>query len=88
MLGAGHGRIILSLSAEFTRLMLLAVLIGLPLSYFLAEWWLQDFAFRIQLGLGLFAGVAALAFLVAWATVGWQTLKAARINPIRALKEE
>jgi putative ABC transport system permease protein len=50
--------------------------------------WLQDFAYRIDLGIGLFLGAGMLALLVAVITVGTQTIRAARIDPAQTLRSE
>ncbi len=54
----------------------------------IAENWLNEFAYRIDLRLWYFAAAGIVAFLIAWFTVALQTVKAARINPTQCLKEE
>jgi predicted lysophospholipase L1 biosynthesis ABC-type transport system permease subunit len=88
VMGSTEFGIIYLLSAEFTRIVLVANLIALPIAYFLSRSWLGEFAFRIELKWWFFvaAGVAALA--IAWLTVGSQAYKAARVNPTRCLRDE
>lgn len=88
VLGASSMSIITLISKEFTWLVLAAFLLAAPLAWYLMDSWLQDFAYRISIGAGVFllAGLAAL--LIAWATVSWQTARAAWANPVEALQRE
>ena len=88
ILGSGVFGIIYMLSAEFTKMVLAAIAIALPLGYFIASRWLADFAFRIDLAWWIFAISGMGALLIAWLTVGIQTFKAARINPADCLRNE
>ena len=88
VLGATITNVILLLSRDFTKLVLLAFVLGAPAGYFVMQAWLEDFPYRIDPGLGMifFAGLAAL--LVAWLTVGYQAFKAATANPADAVHAE
>jgi predicted permease len=88
VLGSGEWGIIWLLSGDFTRIVLTAIFIALPISYLLTRNWLDSFAFSIDLEWWYFAAAGLIALLVAWLTVGVQALKAARANPVRSLKEE
>ncbi len=88
ILGASDFGIVRLLSGDFTKMVLMAIVIALPLSYFLARQWLEDFAFHIDLKWWYFAGAGLLALLIAWFTVGLQTVKAARVNPVECLQDE
>ncbi|MEM1134631.1 MAG: ABC transporter permease [Bacteroidota bacterium] len=88
VLGASNFGIIHLLSNDFTKMVLVAIIIALPISYFIAQQWLESFAFRIDLEWWYFAGAGFIALLIAWITVGLQTVKAATINPIKCLKDE
>ena len=87
-LGASDLSIVRLLSGDFTKMVLLAIVIALPVSYFLAAQWLESFAFRIDLEWWYFAGAGVLALLIAWFTVGLQTVRAARVNPVECLRDE
>ena len=87
-LGASDFSIVRLLSGDFTKMVLVAIIIALPLSYLAAQRWLQDFAFHIELRWWYFAGAGLLALLIAWFTVGLQTVKAARVNPVECLRDE
>ena len=88
VLGASVNQIVYLLTRDFTRLVLLALLIGLPIAYFLLQRWLTRFEYRIPLQLGFFIGAGLLLLLVAWATVGGQAWSAARVHPSECMKEE
>lgn len=88
VLGATVTGIVTLLSRDFARLVLIAVVIAAPVAYYVMQQWLQNFAYRIEIGFGiiLLAGVTALS--IALATVGWHALKAARMNPAESLRNE
>jgi predicted permease len=88
ILGASEFVIVRLLSSDFTRTVLIAITIALPVSYLIARKWLTEFAYRIDLEWWFFAGSGIMALLIAWFTVGLQTIKAARVNPTECLKEE
>ena len=88
ILGASVWNIVRLLSADFTSMVIIAILIALPVSYLIASNWLESFAFRIDLKWWYFTGAAVLTLLIAWATVSFQTLKAANINPAECLRDE
>lgn len=90
VLGATSTGLVLLLSNEFSRLILLANLIALPSAYYIVYQWLQGFAYRITLQnhwhVFLFAGAMALG--IAWVTVAIQATKAAIRNPVESLRYE
>jgi ABC-type antimicrobial peptide transport system permease subunit len=88
VLGAGTFKIVYLLSNDFTKMVLISIFIALPISFFIAQNWLEGFAFRIDLQWWFFAGAGLLALIVAWLTVGLHTVKAATVNPVTCLKDE
>jgi ABC-type antimicrobial peptide transport system permease subunit len=88
VMGASEFGILRLLSADFTEMVLMAIFIALPISYVIVKKWLNDFAYRIELEWWLFVGAALAALVIAWITIGLQTVRAARINPARTLKIE
>ena len=88
VLGAPVSGIVLLLSKEFTKWVIAANLLAWPIAYFVMNKWLQNFAFRISIGIGSFLLAASLAFLIALITVSYQSLKAALANPIESLRYE
>ncbi len=87
-LGASEWKIVQMLSRDFTAIVLLAVIVSLPTSYLLARSWLANFAYRIELEWWFFVGVGLVTILIAWFTIGIQTIKTARANPVDCLKRE
>jgi ABC-type antimicrobial peptide transport system permease subunit len=88
IMGSSNAGIVFLLSGEFTKMVVAAIVIALPVSYFMAATWLEGFAFRIDLQWWFFAGAGMLALVIAWLTVGLQTFRAARINPAECLRTE
>ncbi|MEQ9438740.1 MAG: FtsX-like permease family protein [Cyclobacteriaceae bacterium] len=88
ILGSSVFDIVYLLSSDFTKMVLVAICIALPISFFIAYRWLQGFALSIDLEWWYFAGAGVTALLIAWLTVGFQTFKAARVNPVQCLKDE
>jgi putative ABC transport system permease protein len=88
ILGSSVWSIVLLLTSDFTKMVGAAILIALPISYYLTSTWLQDFAYSIDLTVWYFAGAGAVALIIAWITVGMQTLRAARVNPADCLRYE
>jgi putative ABC transport system permease protein len=88
VLGASVSNIVLLLSREFILLVGLANLIAWPVAYYAMNRWLQDFAYRIELGPGVFIVGGVLALIIALMTVSAQAIKAARANPVDALRYE
>jgi putative ABC transport system permease protein len=88
VLGASVPGIVLLLSKDFTRLVLIAFIVASPVAYFAMERWLQNFAYRIDLGVGVFLAAGVLVLAIAWLTVSYQSIRAARVNPVESLRYE
>ncbi|MEM7375450.1 MAG: ABC transporter permease [Bacteroidota bacterium] len=88
ILGASEWRIVTLLSKDFTVMVLMAILIAMPLSFVIGHRWLESFADKIQLQSWVYVLAAAIALLIAWLTVGVQTFRAARANPVNSLRAE
>lgn len=88
VLGASVSGIVMMLSKDFVKLVLVANVIAWPVAYYAAHEWLGEFAYRIDVSVWPFALGALLAFGIALGTVGYQALKAARANPVEALRYE
>jgi len=88
VLGSSISEIILLLSKEFIKWILVANIIAWPLGYFAIKWWLQDFSYRINVGLMPFIVSALLALVIAILTVSYQSAKAALANPVESLRYE
>jgi len=88
VLGATVTDVVTLLSKDFVKLVLLANLIAGPVAYVVMNKWLQDFAYRIDLGWWVFALAGGLALIIALLTVSTQAIKAALANPVEALRYE
>jgi ABC-type antimicrobial peptide transport system permease subunit len=88
VLGASATQIVFLLTKDFSRLVFLAIIIAVPISWYFIDRWLADFAYHIQISFWYFAGAGAVALLVAWITVGVQAWKAAHNNPTESLRTE
>ena len=88
VLGASVHHVMWLFSRDFIKLLLVANIIAYPVAYWMMNQWLTNFAYRIELGIGVFGVAGILTLLVALLTVNFQTLKAARRNPVDALRDE
>ena len=88
VLGSSASAIMLLLTRDLLRPVLLATCLVIPLSYLIMKQWLQDFAYRTTLDWWIFLFAALFTFIIALCTVSVQAIKAIRINPIDCLKEE
>ncbi len=88
LIGAGVTAIVFLLSKEFTKWVLAANLIALPVAYYVMNRWLQNFAYRIEIGFEVLLLTAAVAFIIALFTVSYQSVRAALGNPVDALRYE
>jgi putative ABC transport system permease protein len=88
VLGATMQQVLVLLSIDFIRLVVLANLVAWPVAYWCVRKWLEGYAFRIQINPWLFVLPTLLVLLIAWLTIGFQTWKAARSNPVDALRYE
>jgi putative ABC transport system permease protein len=88
VLGATVSNITAMLSKDFLKLVLLAALIAFPLAWWVMHTWLQDFAYRTNISWWVFMMAGVLAALIAVVTVGFQTIKAALMNPVKSLRTE
>jgi len=87
-LGASVPGIVVMLSKEFLLWVLIANLIAWPAAYFAMNKWLQNYAYKTDLGLWIFVLSGAMAFVIALLTVSFQAIKAAAANPVESLKYE
>jgi putative ABC transport system permease protein len=88
VLGASAGNIVGMLSKDFMKLVLVAALIAFPVAWFFMHKWLEDFAYRINIGWWVFAVAGMLAVLIALLTISFQAIKAAVSNPVKVLRAE
>ncbi|RAJ10553.1 putative ABC transport system permease protein [Chitinophaga skermanii] len=87
-LGASVQNIVGMLSADFMKLVFIAVLLALPLAWWAMSKWLQSFAYHVQISWWIFIIAGLLAFIVALMTIGYQAVKAATVNPVKSLRAQ
>ncbi len=88
VLGASAGNIIYTLTADFSKWVLAANVIAWPVAYFAMHKWLQNFAFKTEIGLEVFVLSGTLSLAIALVTVGYQSVRAALTNPADSLRYE
>jgi len=88
VLGAGSSQLVMLLSGDFMKLVMIAMVIAIPLSWWMMHQWLEDFAYRTTMPAWIFILAGLIAFLIAFITVSTQALKAAMANPVKSLRTE
>lgn len=88
VLGATAGNIVYLFSKEFILLISIAFFIAAPLAWYFMNQWLQNYAYRINIGWWLFAAGGLVAIIIALATISFQAIKAAIANPVKSLRTE
>ena len=88
VLGASLQSILILLSRDFLKLVLISLFLAVPVGWFLMSRWLQDYAYRITIGWWVFAVAGAAALFIAIITLCLQVLKAAVANPVKSLRSE
>ncbi len=88
VLGATVQQLIMLISKEFLRLVLIAFVIAVPLTWWAMSTWLTKYDYRVQISIWLFAGVGAIILLLTLTVVGLNTIKAAMANPTKSLRTE
>ena len=88
VLGASVSDIAKMLSRDFMKLVIIAIIVAAPLAWWAMSKWLEDFAYRVNIGWWIFVAAGALALLIAMLTVSLQAIKAAVANPVKSLRTE
>jgi putative ABC transport system permease protein len=88
VLGASVSEIIGLLAKDFIKLVLIAIAIAIPAASFTMNRWLEDFAYRINIGWYVFVLAGLMAILIAFITISFQSIKAALTNPVKSLRSE
>ncbi len=88
ILGASLGNIFVLISKEFVYLVLIANILAWPLAYILMQKWLQNFSYRIEMGMWIFVLAGVIAFAIALLTISFQAIKAALADPVKSLRYE
>lgn len=88
VLGASIPGIIGMLSKDFIKLIMIAFLISVPVGYFAMEKWLEGFTYKIELNALVFILAGVITIVIAWVTIGFESIKAAMGNPVNSLRNE
>ncbi len=88
VLGASIGGIVVLISREFVKLVLLAAIIAIPIAWFTMHKWLEGFAYRITIPWWVFGAATLTALAIALLTVSFQAIRAAVANPVKSLKSD
>lgn len=88
VMGATLEQIIILLSRDFARYVVVAIIIASPVVFLASDRWLETFAYRTQVGLAFFAAIALAMLAASVATVSYQAVRAARMDPVRSLRSE
>jgi len=88
VLGATARNIVYLLSKEFSLLIIIAFVIAGPIAYYIMHKWLQNYTYRISMGVSIFLLAIIGSMVIAWITVGHRAIKAAIANPVKSLRTE
>lgn len=88
VMGASVANIVRLLSRDFVKLVMIAFVLSVPIGYYAMEKWLENFAYRIELNVWIFVMAGIVSFLIAWITIGFESVKAALSNPVNSLRNE
>jgi len=88
VMGASALNVALLLSKDFTKLVLISLVIALPVAWFAMDAWLSGFAYRVELSLFTLVLSGVIALFISWVTVSYQSVKAAVANPVKSLANE
>lgn len=87
VLGSSVGEVVVLLSKEFAKLVMIAFILSVPLGWWMMSEWLKGFAYHIDLRLFTFVFAGMVALIIAWLTVSYQSIKAAVATPVKSLKQ-
>jgi putative ABC transport system permease protein len=88
VLGASVSEVVLLLSREFIKWVVIANVVAWPIAYYIMNRWLEGFAYRINFGMAVFVIAGFAALVIAVLTVSYQAIRAARANPVDAIQYE
>src|SRR5258706_6541229 len=88
VLGASVAGIIVLLSKEFGKLIVIAFIVAAPLAWLGVDWWLKNYTYKADVGVFVYLIAGVLAFVIAWLTMSYQSFRAATSNPVESLRAE
>lgn len=88
VLGASVSSIVVLLSKEFGKLILIAFVIATPIAWFGVDWWLKNYTYKAEIGVMVYLLAGVFSFVIAWVTMGYQSIRAASSDPVKSLRSE
>ncbi|MGC4021979.1 MAG: ABC transporter permease [Cyclobacteriaceae bacterium] len=88
VMGASVSSIVILLSKEFGKLIFIAFCLAAPIAWYAIDWWLKGYTYKTEIGVMVYVLAGSFCLLVAWFTMGFQSVKAATANPIKSLRSE
>lgn len=88
VLGASVSSIVVLLSKEFGKLIFIAFIIAAPLAWYGVDWWLKNYTYKAEIGVMVYLLAGVFAFVIAWLTMGYQSIRAASSDPVKSLRSE
>ncbi len=88
VLGASVSSIVVLLSKEFGKLIVIAFVLAAPLAWYAINWWLKSYTYKVEIGILVYVAAGFFAFAIAWLTMSYQSIRAARNNPVTSLRSE
>ena len=85
-LGASEGSIVLLLSRTYGKLVLIAFIVSAPVAWYGINLWIEGYSYRATIGVDVYAIAGIVALLIALLTIGYQCLRAAKMNPVQSLR--
>ena len=87
-LGASNGQIMLLLLRVFGKILLIGCFFGIPVAFYLSSRWLKSFEYQTEVSFMVFAGAIGMIALITVVTVGYESLRASMVNPVKTLRQE
>jgi putative ABC transport system permease protein len=88
VLGASVRSVVIMLSKDFSKLVLIAFILSAPLAWFAVNWWLEGYSYKAPVNIFVYLAAGLIAFTIAVITMGYHALRAANTDPVKSLKSE
>ena len=88
VLGASVSSIVVLLSKEFGKLIIIAFVLATPVAWLAVDWWLKNYTYKVEVGVFVYLLAGLFSFAIAWLTMGYQAIRAATNNPVNSLRSE
>ncbi|MEO7987950.1 MAG: ABC transporter permease [Chryseolinea sp.] len=88
VLGASVNSIVILLSKEFGKLIIIAFVLAAPIAWFAVDWWLKSYTYKVEIGIFVYLLAGLISFVIAWVTMGYQSIRTATSDPVKSLRSE